>query len=374
MKRTLSIAGSMLMSLVLLAPVDAAAAQMPTADRQTLSQSMDLAELRLSLPSPTGQFAVGVRAGSVSDPSRIDEATRKPRRIPIRIWYPARHRAAGPPAAYMSPTVQAAAEQVLGLPNGLLRVDTHASVDVPARRHGRGVVLAQAGRGSLVAFQTAQFVDLASRGYFVVTMDHPHESFVVEEPDGTLIFGNPANHSFEARILDAAAVLNDLGRLVPEVQPDTPIGMFGHSWGGAATAEFMLRDPRVLAGVNLDGSALGDVVTAGLDRPFGLMLSRLHTPENVPETFEFISNLRGPHPIERLDILHAGYTDFVVFNPELARVDPALGALLEQVFPTGTVDSLRAGRRAVTAQRQFLATFMECFLVKGRLVIGRCAA
>ena len=36
----------------------------------------------LSLPSPTGPYAVGVHATSVSDPSRIDEQTDRPRRLP----------------------------------------------------------------------------------------------------------------------------------------------------------------------------------------------------------------------------------------------------------------------------------------------------
>ena len=100
--------------------------------------------------------------------------------------------------------------------------------------------------------------------------------------------------------------------------------MFGHSRGAAATPEVMFRDPRVVAGVGLDigtilfGDPPGEVVAAGLDRAFETMCS-LDLRCDLPFIVDFVSHLRGPHPVEQLDILHTGYTDFVVFNPE-ARV------------------------------------------------------
>lgn len=119
----------------------------------------------------------------------------------------------------------------------------------------------------------------------------------------------------------------------------------------------MLRDPRVAAGVDLDGTLFGDGVTAGPDRPFGVMPARDHTADRDPKLATFLSNLRGPHPVRTLDVLHNGYTDFVVFDPQVARVDPALAAQLEEGFPTGTVSSVRAGRRALARRRSFLAAF-----------------
>jgi hypothetical protein len=330
--------------------------------------------LLLSLPKPTGPYPVGVRADSVSDPSRIDETTGRPRRLPIHVWYPARQHSHAPSAPYLSPLVRAWAEDKLGL-SGLFEIDTHASADARARRHVRGVLVVQPGGGSLPAFQTGLIIDLASRGYAIVAMEHPHESVVVEEPDGTLIEGDPDSFArpFQERILDAAVVLADLRRLVPEARRHTPVGMFGHSRGGAATAEVMFHFPQVSAGVALDiGTILfgdpgppGDVVQGGLDQPFGLMCS-LDQPCDSPLLVDFISRLRGPHPTETLEILHNGYTDFVVFNPEAARTEPAVAALLDAIWPTGTVDSLPAGRRAFAAQRRFLAEFFGRYLKEGR--------
>lgn len=319
-------------------------------------------QAKLSLPAPTGPYAVGVRSASVFDPTRIDKTTGRARRLPIRVWYPARGDPAGPSAPYLSRRIQKTLETEFGLPSGLLDIDTHASTDAPGRRHLRGVILAQPGAGNLVAFQTGQVIELASRGYAVVTMDHPHETLVVEEPDGTLIHGeDPESRPFTERLLDAAAVLSELPRLVPQAGRRTPIGMFGHSRGGATTAEVMFHHPRVVAGVDLDGSLRGDVVAAGLDQPFGVMVSR-EFPLDDPGLAAFLAKLRGPHPTRQLDVLHNGYTDWVVFNPQAARADPALGAKLEGLLPTGTVHSQRAGRRALSAQRQFLTRFMKCYL------------
>lgn len=82
-------------------------------------------------------------------------------------------------------------------------------------------------------------------------------------------------------------------------------------------------------------------------------------PEDVREIEIFLSNMRAPHPVRSLDIHHNGFSDFVVFNPQAQRADPALGTALETFFFTGTLDSLRAGRRALTQQRTFLVGFFD---------------
>jgi hypothetical protein len=332
----------------------------------------------LSLPKPGGRYPVGVRSGSVSDPSRIDETTGKPRRLPIRVWYAARRHTARRSAPYLSPRVQRLFEQALRLPPGLFTIDTHAVTNAPARHDVRGVILAQPGGGSLIAFQTGQIVDLASRGYTVVAMDHPHDALGVVEADGTVIpeDDDSGARPLEERVLDAAVVLANLRRLVPQGPRDTPVAMFGHSRGAAATPEVMHRYPRVRAGVGLDvGSVLfgqdppdvtnapGEVVAAGLDRPFGLMCS-LDVPCDLPVLVDFMSRLRGPHPIQQLKILHIDYTDFVVFNAEAARTAPGVARILERVAPSATVRDLPAGRRALADQRRFLARFMGRYLDK----------
>jgi pimeloyl-ACP methyl ester carboxylesterase len=235
----------------------------------------------------------------------------------------------------------------------------------------RGVLLFMGGFGVPAALYSGLVGELASRGYAVVAFDSPHETLVVEQPDGLLIEQDAADSAaaFQARLFDVEVVLDALEQLVPNLGRHTPIGILGHSSGGAAAGEAMLEHRQLRAGVNLDGFIPGGaflpsgrLLTEGLDRPFGLMLSLDLVPEEVREIEIFLSNMRAPHPVRSQEIHHYGFSDFVVFNPEAQRADPALGTALEMVFSTGTLDSLAAGRRALTQQRAFLVGFFDRYL------------
>ena len=323
--------------------------------------------VQLSIPRPTGPHPVGVRSAFVHDPTRTDPATGKPRALPVRVWYPAERRH-GPSAPYTSAPIQSAIEQFLGVPPGLFDIDTHAVADAPARRPLRGVLLVSPALGFVVAFNTGLITEIASHGYALVAFDHPHETFAVDQPDGSVITGDltDLDAAFQARLLDVGVVLGALGGLVPETRRHTPIGMFGHSFGGSTAGEAMRLHPEIRAGVNLDGAIRGDVLSQGLDRPFGLMLSLEVLPQEQLDIARFLSNMRAPHPVRSLEIRHIGYSDFVVFNPQAHRADPAIGTILDSTFATGTLDSLRAGHRALQRQREFLVRFFDRYLESER--------
>jgi dienelactone hydrolase len=309
-----------------------------------------------------------VRSAFVTDRARIDPTTHRPRALPVRVWYPARRGAPGQPAPYLSPAIESVVERTLGLPARSLDIVTHASERAPARSSVRGVILVSPGAGMLAALNTALIVDLASRGYAVVAIDHPHDSAAVEQPDGTVLAADAAlaRHipsAFRQRVRDIGVVLGQLSRLVPQRRRTSRIAIMGHSLGGAVAAEAMLRYPRLGAGIDLDGSPRGSVLAKGLGRPFSLMLEP--RARALRDFARFIARLRGPHPIMTLAVQHYGFTDFALFNPTAALADPALGGRLEQALPSGTVADLAAGRRAVDRQRRFLAGFM------GRYVAGR---
>jgi dienelactone hydrolase len=129
--------------------------------------------------------------------------------------------------------------------------------------------------------------ELASHGFTTITIDHPYDVDVVEFPDGTVVYGGnvekpTANSSasveaaLEVRAADVSFILDSL-----DLDADADIVMFGQSFGGAAVATSMLRDPRIKAGVNVDGIMFGPVLSEGLGsssppRPFVLWGSDGH--------------------------------------------------------------------------------------------------
>ncbi|MEY2933143.1 MAG: hypothetical protein RL033_3892 [Pseudomonadota bacterium] len=348
-----------------LALAGSAAASEDTQEAPPVLAPAQLSEggLALALPAPTGRWSVGVRTTFLEDPSRLESETGAPRTLPIRVWYPASSRAA-PPARYASAILQPVLEASLGLPSGSFDLDIHALQDACVHEHVRGVILASAGYQEPAAFQTGHVIDLASRGWVVVTIDHPHDTLVVDQPDGSLIYGQlTSDEAFEPRVADVGLVLAHLSDLVPGWSSELPVGMFGHSLGGSAAAEALLLYPQLRAAVDLDGSARGQVFETTLDKPFGAMLSTIRTADNVDDGFEaWFARLRGPHRLVQLDdVYHDGFSDFVVFNPEASAFDPALGSLLESQLRTD-VETVAAGVSSLAEQRRFLASFFARYL------------
>jgi hypothetical protein len=145
--------------------------------------------------------------------------------------------------------------------------------------------------------------------------------------------------------------------------------MFGHSAGGFTAAETMLVDPRVDAGVNLDGSMAyrmskgeyGASAVRGLDRPFMLTgagasggPTRSHTHQWAPDWKSFWENSTG----WKLDLYipegeHFTFTDYQAVAPQLMEKTFLPGSVATRVL--GTVDP----ERAIGSQRAYLAAFFD---------------
>jgi hypothetical protein len=323
----------------------------------------------LRLPVPTGPYRVGRRASYVVDPARLEPVTGGPRTLPVHVWYPAnrgRLRVPGT-APYLSPVLRQVYEAAFGLPPGTLAIDTHA--DAGARPLPvRGVLLMSGGLGLPTAFQTAQAVELASRGWAVVAVEHPHDTYRTELPGGVVVdrtlpdTAEGGRQAFAARMLDIAILLKRLPALVPGPGRGLPAGMFGHSIGGAAAVEAAYQFAAVSAAVDLDGTPRGDVVTRGTDEPVGIMLSNVRDglpPPGDTNLALLLANLRGPNRVRHLtSIGHDGFTDFAVLTPQALAADPATGALLAGAFDT-QVETVAEGLAVVAAQRGFLARFFD---------------
>ena len=238
----------------------------------------------LVLPAPTGPHQVGWDELHLVDQDRPDPwVPPAPRELMVSVWYPAvTPRGADVPYATADESrLLLNLFGITGVPeDALTRVRTHARAGAPPLRTPRRLPLVVLSPGfSLPRWTlTALAEDLASRGYLVAGVDHTYEAAAVTFPDGrvaecVVCTGSWTGAEIAAsRARDLSFVLNRLlghpryGRMIDPHR----IAAVGHSMGGAAAAETMLTDRRVIAGANLDGS-FQPALNRDLGRPF-LML------------------------------------------------------------------------------------------------------
>jgi dienelactone hydrolase len=357
-----------------------AAYAQPAATPTTTAQAV-----RPTLPPPTGHDRVGVVPLHLMDRSRSDPwvPSQPVRELMVSLWYPAERVHSHPRAPWLPPAAWARFQQDLGVPPGTIRVPlTHARSGAPVEQahRGRPVVLYSPGLGGNRDSGAVLVEELVSRGYVVVTIDHTYDAGQVEFPDGRVeVPALPAlrpevlARAVAVRVVDIRFVLDQLIALNAGRNPDAEhrrlprglrgaldmsrVGMFGFSLGGAAAAEAMAADRRIKAGVNLDGTLFGDVITAGLRRPFMLVGSENHTRDNDPTWAQLWAHLRGWRLNLRLaDSEHNSFNDFQALLPQTAdqlNLPPevVLGAI-------GTIDP----RRSIINQRVYLTAFFDLHL------------
>ncbi|MEU6430467.1 lipase [Microbispora sp. NPDC046973] len=335
--------------------------------------------IRLSLPAPSGPLPVGTVSVRLVDRSRPDPwvAGGPYRELMASVWYPATRAQRRPVSPHLPPLVAAdldatSAPVLLGVRPG--QVDwaatrTHARLQAPVRPRAGGYPVVLYSPGYMVprSLGTLAAEDLASRGYVVVTVDHTYEVSAVEFPGGRLERAKAradsmadAMKALDVRVADLRFVLDvistrhgGLPTWLYKALDTTRVGAVGFSMGGAATAGLMYADHRVKAGVNLDGSLLGEVAERGLDGPF-LQLAADERDDPSWETFR--KQRRGwKRDLRLAGARHYSFSDLQALVP---RISDRLGTPSEIV---GTVDPVRS----VTAQRAYVAAFLDLHL-KGR--------
>jgi predicted dienelactone hydrolase len=235
------------------------------------------------------------------------------------------------------------------------------------------VVLYSHGDGMDRGSNNALAEDLASHGYMVLTIDHTYDASIVDFPGGRRTVRRPksitgtdeqavAVRQADARFaLDQLDALNRGHNIDAEQRPLPPglrdafdlshVGMFGHSYGGATTAAAMHADPRIKAGVNLDGGLHGPVTTAGLDQPY-LLINR----EGLdPEWWAGLwPHLRGWHlEVHVAGTTHMSFTDLQALQRQTPG--PAPASIPHSI---GTID----GHRSVLLQRTYVRAFFDLHL------------
>ncbi|MET8156642.1 alpha/beta hydrolase [Sphaerisporangium sp. NPDC005289] len=258
------------------------------------------------LPAPTGPHPVGTTSLYLKDASRPDPWVPEAgaRELMVSLWYPATSRS-GPRAPYVTPKESELILQgkgVTGVPADVLsrtRTNAHTDARPAGVRRTLPLVVLSPGFTDPRSSLTALAEELASRGYVVAGIDHTYEAFATTFPGGRLTtcaaceletddFGKKA---VENRAVDVSFVVDELTGPHPAwrgaslIDPSR-IAMAGSSLGGASAAETMLNDPRVRAGINMDGTMFAPISASGVARPFLFLGQTLHSPGGEDPTWD----------------------------------------------------------------------------------------
>ena len=153
----------------------------------------------LTLPTPTGSFAVGRAVYDWTDDANLDTVAAK-RELLVWIWYPSTAGQSSAMDDYVPAQMRAAAGPLGGGPlrfltRDLSKVHGHSTrnSDVSAQQRSYPVVIMRAGASAGVLNYTTLAEDLASHGYVVVGFDAPYRTSVVVFPDGRVMTRTPEN-------------------------------------------------------------------------------------------------------------------------------------------------------------------------------------
>jgi predicted dienelactone hydrolase len=356
----------------------------------------------VTLPNPTGTYAVGRMIEDWVDASGVDRLAPtpgQPRELLVWIWYPAAVARGTPPADYVPASVRPAARvgrlllqplswgfALLTRDAGKVRGHSFAGPPVSSREPSFPVLLFRAGATAPVVNYSSLAEDLASHGYVVVGFDAPYRTMEVAFPDGRVIERRPENNPelfsgaeleykaaglLDAWTEDMAFVLDRLaawnaadpaGRFTGRLDL-ARVGVFGHSFGGAAAAQFCSQDPRCTAGVDVDGSLHGRVIENGIHRPFLFLLSGNGDFSLAAEVRQIKADIQSVYdrlpPAGRLRAVIRGANHFT-FSDD--------GALLKSAAARGALRLFGklgiSGRRQLEVTAYCLRSFFDLY-VKG---------
>jgi predicted dienelactone hydrolase len=262
---------------------------------------MFAAALPLSLPvftfeKPSGPYAVGRTTHHLVDSKRTETMTEDPsdaRELMVHIWYPAAPPETGVLTAPYIPDLNETVDyfsKKYSIPrfvfSYLQEVRTHAYPMIAAAEAEAPYPVVVLSHGLLGTGFTSTFQaeELASHGYIVVGIQHTFFAPVTVFPEHRIVpaasnLPSPLDlagwdRTIPVWVQDQRFVIDQLERLNTDAgiltgKMDTlRIGVLGHSFGGAAAAQTMAADPRVKAGVNMDGTPFGKDLLDGLKQPF----------------------------------------------------------------------------------------------------------
>jgi predicted dienelactone hydrolase len=310
--------------------------------------------------APTGPYTVGTAVYHLTDPDRDEIYTADPddnRELMVQVWYPAQPPSPGTkPARYLEDIEVAgpAIARRLDMPAFLLdHLDLAYSQSFADAAILPGdaifpVIIFSHGLNSFRNQNTTLVQEIVSQGYVVAAVDHTYANTFTVFPNGRITFYEPDIFSDEPAVpphnantlvgvwaQDIAFVLDQMALWQGQVGNRfngrldlTHIGVFGHSTGGGAAAEFCLTDPRCTAGLGLDAwvEPVSDAVLDGLPAPFMLIQADRWVSESGDANSSraravYEAGLTDSYLLIITGAAHYDFTDLPLFSP----LTPQLG-------------------------------------------------
>jgi dienelactone hydrolase len=262
----------------------------------------------------------------------------------VSLFYPATS-ASGRKKRYMTPLESERYLERQNIPNlpldVLSTVRTNAVVDARPEGRRHSLIVLSPGFTNSRATLSSLAEDLASHGYVVAVVDHTYENRATTFPDGRvtgcaacdvddlpgfwekLVHSRAADVSFVLDELTARHAKWRIGKWGAWNLIDrSRIAMGGHSAGGASTIHAMLADPRIRAGIDIDGSSHVPIPDSGLSRPFMFMGSMDSYTPGAPGPYDDWENdwrqMTGWRRwVMVTGTVHQSFTDLGVFAGQL---------------------------------------------------------
>jgi predicted dienelactone hydrolase len=246
------------------------------------------------LPNPPGKYNVTLTTGQLIDYARNDPyaATPTPRALMLSVFQPAKCASTVPvpympnkTAQYQGPFLETTFNISVNL--SPLFLDARLPVCQP---HPAGcssldnspILLFSPGYSIPRFYYNILASAIASEGFTVITIDHPHDANLLVYPDGHTVYNNasiltiPTWDLFD-RAADASFIIDQLSNttamasLLPHRGsrpfPTDRVAMLGHSAGGASAIIAASRDRRIRAAINWDGTIFGSPPAPGEAQP-----------------------------------------------------------------------------------------------------------
>ena len=351
------------------------------------------------LPAPSGPHSVGTLARQWVDQERLDPfAKDRPRKLMAQIWYPARPAETAEPGVYWP----------VRKPWFLSHWSLVPTSSFPAAPSVDGdplpVILYNHCYTCPVMESTQLMQELASHGFVVVSVAHPFEELATRFPDGELLRGDgehmsavrgqfplpefydrfraaegPNRETLFRDFIDGADLIEQSVRLwtadslfvldqLEELHAHDPIlagrldleriGAAGYSLGGIVAGQLCVERPEIVACLNVDCLASGDMIDKMPSQPLMFMESEVFRGANAV----LFDQAKGPaYRVTLADTTHQNFGDMTLQFPFLGwiSIPQWMGAT---VGTTGPLIGDLEPRRATLLENTYIHGFFRRYL------------